>query len=147
MKTTIKKTVFYGSNYYQLKSIPSNAQLNIFYNPEVKNEEYFIKAIAEYDKLKADNEALNKLLCGLTPGGSEFVNDPEYCVKYVKKFEDSQHELIMSLIVENKQLIYQKAELLGVLKELNNYWESGNFSRDPDLWNRIKETIQKSETK
>ena len=65
METTIKKTVFYGSNYYQLKSIPSNAQLNIFYNPEIKNEEYFIKAIAEYDKLKEDNELLLNALKGL----------------------------------------------------------------------------------
>ena len=111
------------------------------------NAEFICKAVNEYDKLKADNEALNKLLCGLTPGGSEFVNDPEYCAKYMKEFGRSQHEFIISLIVEKKQLIDQKAELLGALKELNNYWGSGNFSRDPDLWNRIKETIQKADQK
>ena len=38
-------------------------------------------------------------------------------------------------------------KLLGALKELNNYWESGNFSRDHELWNRIKNAIQKADQK
>jgi hypothetical protein len=50
------------------------------------------KAVNEYDKLKEDNtllleqnSKLKRLLEGLTPGGSEFFNDPEYCAKWVKE--------------------------------------------------------------
>lgn len=35
--------------------------------------------------------------------------------------------------------------LLEALKEVDNYWKSGNFSRKPELWDKIKEAIKKAE--
>lgn len=35
--------------------------------------------------------------------------------------------------------------LLEALHLVDNYWDSGNFSRDADLWNKIKETIKKAQ--
>lgn len=32
---------------------------------------------------------------GLTPGGSEFVNDPEYCAQFVRNRQTHQHETII----------------------------------------------------
>lgn len=43
-----------------------------------------------------------KALEGLTPGGSEFVCDPEYCAAYVKKRRDFQHGQILKLTKELK---------------------------------------------
>lgn len=36
-----------------------------------------------------------RALEGLTPGGSEFVNDPEYCAQYVRNQRTHQHETII----------------------------------------------------
>jgi hypothetical protein len=38
-----------------------------------------------------------------------------------------------------------KNELLALLKTINEYWEGGNFSREPKLWQRIRATIAKIE--
>lgn len=35
----------------------------------------------------------------------------------------------------------QRDQLLDVLEALNAYWTAGNFSRDPELWGRIKNAI------
>lgn len=37
---------------------------------------------------------------GLTPGGSEFVDDPEYCAEFVRRSRHSQHETIVRLTKE-----------------------------------------------
>lgn len=36
-----------------------------------------------------------RALEGLTPGGSEFVNDPEYCAQFVRNRQTHQHETII----------------------------------------------------
>lgn len=36
-----------------------------------------------------------RALEGLTPGGSEFVNDPEYCAEWIRKSRASQHDTIV----------------------------------------------------
>jgi hypothetical protein len=45
-----------------------------------------------------------KALVSLTPGGSEFCGASDYCVKYVKEFQASQHKFICELIKEKKEL-------------------------------------------
>ena len=42
-------------------------------------------------------------------------------------------------LVEEEQRV---ADLVGLLKEIDVYWESGNFSRDAALWRRIKDAIK-----
>jgi hypothetical protein len=36
-----------------------------------------------------------RALEGLTPGGSEFVNDPEYCAQWIRERREYQHETII----------------------------------------------------
>lgn len=71
-----------------------------------------------------------KLLESLTPGGSEFVDDPEYCVKYVKEFEADQHKKIIELITEKNRLVEQKSKLFTVLTNLIQNVESLNGIAD-----------------
>lgn len=65
-----------------------------------------------------ENEKLKRLIVSLTPGGSEFVGEPEYCIKYVKEFEADQNRMIVSLIEEKQILRELKNELLEALQEL-----------------------------
>jgi hypothetical protein len=44
-----------------------------------------------------------RALEGLTPGGSEFVNDPEFCAAYVRKQRESQHGTILRLVHEKRR--------------------------------------------
>lgn len=40
---------------------------------------------AEVEKLKAEKLRWKKAIEGLTPSGSEFVDDPEYCAAYIRR--------------------------------------------------------------
>lgn len=44
-----------------------------------------LKLLNNLDKIETENLKLKKLLEDLTPRGSEFVNDPQYCFDFVKK--------------------------------------------------------------
>ena len=48
---------------------------------------------------------LKRLFHDLTPGGSEFVNDPDYCAKYIRERSHMQHEIAKKAIIRA-----QKAE-------------------------------------
>ncbi len=43
-----------------------------------------------------------RALEGLTPGGSEFVNDPETCADHIRKRQAWQHANIMRLVKKVK---------------------------------------------
>ena len=55
----------------------------------------------EYDQLKAENEKVKRLLHNLTPGGSEFYNNPEYCAKWIR---ENREESVISLMKKIKDL-------------------------------------------
>ncbi|MEO7048961.1 MAG: hypothetical protein ABI091_26900 [Ferruginibacter sp.] len=69
----------------------------------------------QYDKLKEDNERYEKAIVSLTPGGSEFIGDPEYCAKIVKEFQASQHKVICNITLEKKELQRNNALLIEAL--------------------------------
>jgi hypothetical protein len=75
-----------------------------------------------YDKLKAENEKVKRLLHDLTPGGSEFYNDPEYCAKTIREMRESNHYTLSNIVketkAENEALKEANKELLDILKEL-----------------------------
>ena len=79
-----------------------------------------------------------KLLESLTPGGSEFENDPEYCVKYIKDFQTSQHKQIVELVLEKRELSEGKRELLEVLNEIIAISDRSHIA-----WDKAKELIKK----
>lgn len=45
-----------------------------------------------------------KALEDLTPSGSEFVDDPTFCFKYVRARQHNQFQLLKKEIIENKRL-------------------------------------------
>lgn len=47
-------------------------------------------------------ELAMRILEILTPGGSEFYNDPVRCYQHIKDRFDSNHKLIIKLTKENK---------------------------------------------
>jgi hypothetical protein len=73
-------------------------------------------------KIVNNNEYLKvvKLLEDLTPGGSEFYNDPEYCAKWVKEQVQSVPRLMLPIKRENDKLKKDNAAMLEALKELDN---------------------------
>lgn len=54
-------------------------------------------------------------LCSLTPGGSEYANDPAACVAYARKVRESQHEAIIKFKTEANEL---RARLTEVSHQL-----------------------------
>lgn len=48
-----------------------------------------------------------RLLESLTPGGSEFVNNPQGCYGYVKQLIESQHKRIL-LVTEQRNALEVK---------------------------------------
>lgn len=71
------------------------------------------------DELRKEIERLNRLFTSITPGGSEFVNDPEYCIKFIKENDSqvksiirNQSKRISELEEENNKLIMLTKQLL-----------------------------------
>jgi hypothetical protein len=62
---------------------------------------------AERDAEKARADKADRALQSLTPCGSEYVNDPERCVRYVRESRDMQHRNIMS---RQKRIVELEAE-------------------------------------
>ena len=89
-----------------------------------------------------ENKA-QKLLESLTPGGSEFFDDPEYCVKYVKEYEESLWRSIKNLVVQKNKLIKENLELLEALKELYDFNLGGTGYLDIAL-NHAESAIKKA---
>jgi hypothetical protein len=77
-----------------------------------------------YEHMQSVTTSLwEKKLLELTPSGSEFVDDPQRCFDYVKDFQQNQHEFILQLIKEKKELQEQ------LLKEINKTNSSYNQSK------------------
>lgn len=62
-------------------------------------------------------EELKRLLHDLTPGGSEFYNDPKYCAKWIRKSREENH---YALVGQIKGLKNQLILLQSTNEELRN---------------------------
>jgi len=54
--------------------------------------------------LLAEIERLNRLLESLTPGGSEFHDNPEYCVEWAKSRLESNWRIAKKAIIRSREL-------------------------------------------
>ena len=71
--------------------------------------------------LSAELEAARKWkieLCNLTPGGSEFADDPAYCAEWVRKVRENQHDIILNKCREAKSLKAELERVRGLIKAL-----------------------------
>lgn len=73
------------------------------------------------DVFPRHNERINALgprwslaLQSLTPGGSEYVDDPERCVSYIRETRDCQHQTIVRKVRE----IQRQATLIEKFRDL-----------------------------
>lgn len=60
---------------------------------------------------RAELGRVRKLFHNLTPGGSEFVNDPDYCAEYLREHLNIQHELVINSIKRAKAAEARISEL------------------------------------
>lgn len=56
-------------------------------------------------ELKEENEKVKRLLHDLTPDGSEFYNDPEYCAKFIKETHKAEINTLAKIVVSLKKEI------------------------------------------
>lgn len=54
------------------------------------------------EKILLELEKWKRALVSLTVGGSEFVDDSEYCVQTIKEHQQFQHQKILELTKANK---------------------------------------------
>lgn len=78
----------------------------------------------EMQSLIDENEKVKRLLHDLTPGGSEFYNDPEYCAKWIRESRTDSHYSLANIITQtkeqNKKLLDSNRELKSALQDLLN---------------------------
>jgi hypothetical protein len=63
------------------------------------------------DKCRQECHRRELALQSLTPGGSEYVNDPERCVSFVKNVRDKNFELIKQFKLERDEALARLASL------------------------------------
>lgn len=104
--------------------------------PAVKITKYnaYDILIPEVKKLKSENEKVKRLLHDLTPGGSEFYNDPEYCAKWIRESREQNHDALSNVIKETKA---ENERLI----ELSEKWGKHNV----ELMRQNVELMQESE--
>lgn len=73
------------------------------------------------EKAESSLRKLDIILQSLTPGGSEFVNDPDRCVAYIKDVRETQHNMIKKLTMKNRKLkeaVEEHKKLVGTHNSL-----------------------------
>jgi hypothetical protein len=68
--------------------------------------------IVKYKKLLEDLDQWKKAFHSVTPGGSEYANDPQACVDFVRKSRSDQYEAILKFKQERDQFHRERDELL-----------------------------------
>lgn len=103
------------------------------------------------EDLVKENEKLKRLLHDLTPGGSEFYNDPEYCAKWIREERLSTKQELTKRISENKKEIERLSasnkELVEVVRECYGYFSAPNFTDRYGTAERLKTALQNNTIK
>ena len=88
-----------------------------------QDEEHIARTIYEVTKLPQWKAALE----GLTPSGSEFVDDPERCRQFVKDRLDNGHTMLMDSLRRCKAIEEALAPIIARLEPENPYSTSTQF--------------------
>lgn len=107
---------------------------------------------AKVQRLQNENENIKKLLHDLTPGGSEFYNDAEYCAKWIKEnrqnSEQALKEVIKELRGKNGELMGKNKQLLEALTDIIGSHSQNNkveFFLFGELGKKAKSAIQNNQ--
>jgi hypothetical protein len=74
-------------------------------------------AVRQWNKAEAERDRYDMALQSLTPGGSEFVHDPERCVETVRALRRGEHEAAVKYAVRVKELEAERDEWEAAYKE------------------------------
>ena len=85
------------------------------------------RALEEAASLRQENKELKKMFHDLTPGGSEFVNDPKRCVAFIEDI----------IYKQNKTLRQRIAELEAEIERMKCCWNCNT----PYLANAMKSCV------
>jgi hypothetical protein len=99
-----------------------------------------IQLVAERNLLERYRAALE----GLTPGGSEFVNDPENCAWYVREAMNRQHETIKRFKYRGDEPLAFVQRVAKIRLSLESFHKDGadfryDAASDVNLLNRLIE--------
>lgn len=114
--------------------------------PEAEaNAAYIVEAVNNHEKLKAENESIKKFLESLTPGGSEFHNDPVRCFSIIKEqiqsSTSSLTKIISNLKAENAKLAASNLELLAAAEDTLKWLEENHRAKEPHFFENLKTAI------
>lgn len=97
-------------------------------------------------QLLEENKSLKKMLHDLTPGGSEFYNDPQKCFDWIKESRESAHyaaaEAIKATKGENETLKGQVKQLREALSVAQEACLSQNVFLSIYEWDRMKKALE-----
>lgn len=119
-----------SENGYSFNDITMNGRLiaKVYNTPEIKTREVvelICKAVNERQKLIYENESIKKFLESLTPGGSEFHNDPIRCFSIIKEAMQGAETILKKIIAatkkENQTLLDSNIELRECLEILREH--------------------------
>ncbi len=114
----------------KIESDREKARQHLRNNPRPQKETVPPLTTTKGELLQDENDKLKRLLHDLTPGGSEFYNDPEYCAQWIRENRQQHHyslaQQIVNLKDERQKLLDSNNELRGaLLKILNLPFEPG----------------------
>jgi DNA repair exonuclease SbcCD ATPase subunit len=81
-------------------------------------------AVRQWNKAEAERDRYDMALQSLTPGGSEFVHDPERCVETVRALRRGEHEAAVKYAVRVKELEAECAALKAELADLRPFFDT-----------------------
>lgn len=91
--------------------------------PGEEVEAFKEELIQENQRLLKEIVTMNRLLEDLTPGGSEFVNDPQRCAEFIRDQQKSIAKVIKPLKFEIASLKEALEKLDASVKNIDNYYD------------------------
>jgi hypothetical protein len=73
---------------------------------------------AKLEQAEQERDTWKKSFHSVTPGGSEYTNDPQACVDFVRKSRSDQHEAILKFKQERDQFHLDRQDMIGERDEL-----------------------------
>ena len=98
------------------------------------------KLILDSVTLEKDRDRWRRALNNLTPGGSEFASDPDYCVEWVKTARNNIWETAKKNVIENRKLREALEDAMRTLRLVRNGAEGKEIQTlARDVVNKLEE--------
>jgi hypothetical protein len=102
-------------------------------HPQSAEAEANGRALAAFPRLLRERDAWRKALTELTPGGSEFIDDPVRCKQFARDARDSEHRQLLKAARERDEAREENRKLLELLAKLDTQFSSAARNTHPGL--------------